>query len=75
MGADYKVKDLKLAEQGKKQIEWAESRMPVLQQLRALVHRHEQTWLSALSDAELATYIDTLHRVQDGVIAAIDETE
>jgi adenosylhomocysteinase len=34
MGADYKVKDLKLAEQGKKQIEWAESRMPVLQHLR-----------------------------------------
>ncbi|MBI2777187.1 MAG: MarR family transcriptional regulator [Chloroflexi bacterium] len=47
----------------------------VLQQLRTLVHRHEQTWLSAFSDAELATYIDTLHRVQDGVSAAVDETE
>lgn len=47
----------------------------VLQQIRTLVHRHEQAWLRAFSDAELAAYIDTLHRVQDGVIAAVDETE
>lgn len=32
--AKFKVKDLKLAEQGKKKIEWAESRMPVLAALR-----------------------------------------
>ena len=56
-------------------VEISPAGLVVLQQLRTLVHRHEQTWLSALSDAELATYIDTLHRVQDGVIAAIDETE
>lgn len=31
----FKVKDLKLAEQGKKKIEWAEARMPVLAALRA----------------------------------------
>src|SRR5437667_6729885 len=30
----YKVADLKLAEQGKKKIEWAESRMPVLMAMR-----------------------------------------
>ncbi|MBN1634618.1 MAG: adenosylhomocysteinase [Ignavibacteria bacterium] len=30
----YKVKDLKLAEQGKRRIDWAESRMPVLAALR-----------------------------------------
>ncbi len=30
----YKVRDLKLAEAGRKQIEWAESRMPVLMKLR-----------------------------------------
>jgi adenosylhomocysteinase len=30
----YKVRDLKLAEEGKKKIEWAESRMPVLMALR-----------------------------------------
>ncbi len=32
--ADYKVKDIKLAEQGKKQLEWAEMHMPVLMQLK-----------------------------------------
>ncbi len=32
--ADYKVKDINLAEQGRKKIEWAESRMPVLMYLR-----------------------------------------
>ncbi len=31
---NYKVKDLKLAKQGKLQIEWAESRMPVLMKIR-----------------------------------------
>jgi len=30
----YKVKDINLAEEGKKKIEWAESRMPVLMHLR-----------------------------------------
>lgn len=30
----YKVKDLGLAEQGRKKIEWAESRMPVMMELR-----------------------------------------
>ncbi len=31
---DNKVKDLSLAKQGKLQIEWAESRMPVLMKIR-----------------------------------------
>jgi len=31
---DYKVKDIGLAEEGELKIEWAESRMPVLMQLR-----------------------------------------
>ncbi len=30
----YKVRDLKLADEGRKKIEWAESRMPVLMELR-----------------------------------------
>ena len=30
----YKVRDLKLADAGRRQIEWAESRMPVLMKLR-----------------------------------------
>jgi len=32
----YKVKDLKLADAGRRQIEWAESRMPVLMKLREI---------------------------------------
>ncbi|MCB0326319.1 MAG: adenosylhomocysteinase [Bdellovibrionales bacterium] len=31
---NYKVKDIKLAESGRKKIQWAESRMPVLMELR-----------------------------------------
>ena len=31
---DYKVRDIKLADQGRLKIDWAESRMPVLMQLR-----------------------------------------
>lgn len=44
----------------------------VLQQLRTLIHRHEQTWMSALTDAELGVYIETLQRIQDTVTAATD---
>ncbi|MHA1199171.1 MAG: adenosylhomocysteinase [Candidatus Heimdallarchaeaceae archaeon] len=31
---DYKIKDINLAEQGRKHIDWAESRMPVMMELR-----------------------------------------
>ena len=41
----------------------------VLGELRTLVHRHEKAWLGALSDADLRTYIDLLHRIQDGLEA------
>ena len=44
----------------------------VLQQLRMLIHQHEQTWMSALTDAELGLYIETLQRIQDTVTAATD---
>lgn len=37
----------------------------VAQAVRTLIHRHERDWLGVLSDAELATYIDMMHRVQD----------
>jgi adenosylhomocysteinase len=38
---EYKVRDLKLAERGKLKIEWAESRMPVLMQLRELHEKNK----------------------------------
>ncbi len=41
----------------------------VLQEVRTLVHRHEQTWMSALSTAELRTYIELLRRIQDTISA------
>ena len=42
----------------------------VLQELRALIHRHEKTWLSDLSEADLRSYIEQLHRIQDSVASA-----
>ena len=49
----------------------AEGRV-VLQALRQLIHGQEQAWLSAFSEVELGTYIETLHRIQDVVAAATD---
>ncbi len=45
----------------------------VLQELRTLIHGHEQAWMSAFSEAELRAFIETLHRIQDTVTAATDE--
>ena len=39
----------------------------VLQEVRTLIHRHEQAWMSALSTDELRGYIELLHRIQDSV--------
>ena len=38
---DYKVKDLSLAEQGKKQIEWAEMHMPTLMEIRKVFEKEK----------------------------------
>jgi DNA-binding MarR family transcriptional regulator len=43
--------------------------LTVVQELRTIVHRNEKNWLGALSDAELRTYIDLLHRIQDRLAA------
>ena len=39
--------------------------LAVVQEVRTIIHRNERDWLSVLSDAELRTYIDLLHRIQD----------
>lgn len=44
--------------------------LTVLQELRTLVHRHEKTWLSALPDPDLRSYIVLLHRIQDSLASA-----
>jgi DNA-binding MarR family transcriptional regulator len=41
--------------------------LTVVQELRTIVHRNEKDWLGALSDTELRTYIDLLHRIQDSL--------
>jgi DNA-binding MarR family transcriptional regulator len=47
----------------------------VLQQLRTLIHHHEKAWMGALTDAEVGAYIETLHRIQDSVIAATEDVD
>ena len=39
--------------------------LAVVQELRTIVHRNEKDWMSVLSDSELRTYVDLLHRIQD----------
>lgn len=41
--------------------------LDVVQQVRTTVHRAEKTWLADLSEAELRTYIELLHRIQESL--------
>lgn len=47
----------------------------VLQALRTLIHRHEQSWMSSFSEAELGAYIATLHRIQESVTTLTAEID
>ena len=44
----------------------------VLQELRTIVHRNEKAWLSGLSDADLRSYIEQLHQIQDSLASVSD---
>ena len=44
----------------------------VLQELRMIVHRNEKAWLSGLSDADLRSYIEQLHQIQDSLASVSD---
>ena len=46
--------------------------LEVLKALRTLVHRNEKAWLSGLSDPDLRSYIEQLHRIQDGLASVSD---
>ncbi len=46
--------------------------LTVLQELRTIVHRNEKAWLDSFSEPDLRSYIEQLHRIQDGV-AAVSE--
>lgn len=41
--------------------------LAVVQELRTLVHRNEKAWMSSLSEPELRSYIEQLHRIQDSL--------
>jgi hypothetical protein len=41
--------------------------LEVLQQVRTIIHGRETAWMRVLSDADLRTYIDLLHRIQDSI--------
>jgi DNA-binding MarR family transcriptional regulator len=36
-------------------------------EVRRLIHKQEREWMAGLSEAELATYIDFMHRIQNTV--------
>lgn len=46
--------------------------LDVAQELRTLIHRHEKAWMGIFSDPELRSYIEVLHRIQDGVASSPD---
>jgi DNA-binding MarR family transcriptional regulator len=41
--------------------------LTVVQELRAIVHRQEKAWMSSLSDSDLRSYIEQMHRIQDSL--------
>ena len=41
--------------------------LSVLQELRTIVHRQEKAWMAGLSEPELSSYVEQLHRIQDSV--------
>ena len=41
--------------------------LAVTQELRTIVHRQEKAWMTSLSEPELRSYIEQLHRIQDSV--------
>lgn len=48
-------------------VELTPAGLGVLQEVRTLIHRHEKAWAGVLTDEELGTFIDLLHRLQDSV--------
>jgi DNA-binding MarR family transcriptional regulator len=48
-------------------VEITDEGLSVLAQVRTLIPRNERAWMGTLSEAELATYISLLHRVQDAL--------
>jgi DNA-binding MarR family transcriptional regulator len=45
-------------------VELTPAGLEAVAQVRTIIHKQEREWMAALSEAELATYIDLMHRVQ-----------
>jgi DNA-binding MarR family transcriptional regulator len=50
-------------------VELTATGLEIVAQVRTLIHRQEREWMGALSEDELAAYINLMHRVQDRVAA------
>jgi DNA-binding MarR family transcriptional regulator len=50
-------------------VELTPSGVDACAQTRTLIHRYERDWMGVLTEDELATYIDLMHRIQDHVSA------
>ncbi len=46
------------------------SGLEVIQLVRTIIHGREAVWMDILTDAELRTYIDLHHRIQDSIAAS-----
>jgi DNA-binding MarR family transcriptional regulator len=46
--------------------------LKVLKKLRTLIHGNEKAWLDGFSEPELRSYIDLLHRIQDGLASTTE---
>jgi DNA-binding MarR family transcriptional regulator len=55
-------------------VEMTPAGLIVVQELRTIVHRHEKAWMGVLTDPELRSYIEQLHRIQDSVGPASEGT-
>jgi len=42
--------------------------LTVVKEVRTIIHGNERDWMSVLSDAELRTYVELLHRIQDRLV-------
>jgi DNA-binding MarR family transcriptional regulator len=54
-------------------VELTPTGLDVVHAVRTVIHRNEKAWMSVLSDAELKAYVGLLHRIQDSLIAAVEE--
>ena len=48
-------------------VELTPAGLDAVAQVRTIIHRLEREWMAALSEADLAAYIDLMHRIQNTV--------